>query len=128
MRALLDTHTFLWLTADEGQLSQTALAFAKDPSNELLFSLASAWEIAIKFGRGNLKLQGALDELLVDAPKKLLLRVLPIEVAHLIAVASLPPHHGDPFDRLLVAQSMVEKVPILGSDNAFDAYGVTRIW
>jgi PIN domain nuclease of toxin-antitoxin system len=128
MPALLDTHAFLWLASDEGRLSRNALEYVKDTSNRLFLSIASSWEIALKVGRGRLQIDVPLLELLTDVPQRLSVDVLPIQASHLIAVASLPEHHRDPFDRLLVAQSLVEGLPIVSVDGALDAYGVTRIW
>jgi PIN domain nuclease of toxin-antitoxin system len=128
MRALIDTHTFLWLAADQAKLSSRVLPIVKDPGNTLLFSMASAWELAIKVGRGKLQLQTTLEQLLVDVPKQLLLETLQIVPRHLVAVAQLPEHHKDPFDRLLVAQAQAENLPLLSADAVLDAYGIQRIW
>ena len=128
MRALIDTHTFLWLALDESKLSPAVLPVVKDPANTLLFSTASAWELAIKTGRGKLQLRITLEELIVETPKRLLLEPLQIASTHLVAVARLPDHHKDPFDRLLVAQCQVENLPLISADGILDAYGIQRIW
>lgn len=128
MRALIDTHTFLWLALDDSKLSRAVLPVVSDPANTLVFSMASAWELAIKAGRGKLQLRITLEELIIDAPNRLLLESLQIAPAHLVAVARLPEHHKDPFDRLLVAQAQVEGLPLISADAVLDAYGIRRMW
>lgn len=128
MPALLDTHAFLWLTGDQTRLSDAASEYLRDAQNRLFLSVASAWEIAIKHGKGRLELDIPLSELLADVPSRLSIDLLPITPAHLVQVAALPEHHRDPFDRLLVAQCPVEKLPLVSADGVLDAYGIRRIW
>jgi PIN domain nuclease of toxin-antitoxin system len=128
MRLLLDTHTFLWLAADSPELSERARAAFLDPGNELRLSLASVWEIAIKASLGKLVLRTTVDSLVREAVQQRGIALLPIELAHVLRVRDLPFHHRDPFDRLLVAQAESERLTILGRDEAFDRYGVTRVW
>jgi PIN domain nuclease of toxin-antitoxin system len=128
MTGLIDTHTFLWMTADESKLGSKASEFLSQLENRVLLSVASEWEIAIKFGKGRLALSVPLDELLTSTVSKLSIEVMPIRPEHLIQVAALPEHHRDPFDRLIVAQALVEKLPLVSADSALDAYGVLRIW
>ena len=128
MPALIDTHAFLWLTGDQTRLSDAALAYLRDAQNRLLLSVASAWEIAIKHGKGRLELDIPLSELLADVPSRLSVDLLPITPAHLVQVATLPEHHRDPFDRLLIAQCLVEQLPLVSADGVLDAYGIQRIW
>lgn len=128
MPALIDTHTFLWMASDELRLGPTALAYVKDRNNRLLLSIASGWEIAIKVGNGRLAIGVPLQELLLNVPARLGITLLPISPAHLVTVASLPKHHNDPFDRLLVAQCLVESIPFVSADAAMDAYGIHRLW
>ncbi|HEX8522582.1 MAG TPA: type II toxin-antitoxin system VapC family toxin [Tepidisphaeraceae bacterium] len=97
MPALIDTHTFLWLVSDAGKLSELAKSHIQDTQNRLLLSMASAWEIAIKFGHGRLELDVPLEQLLIDVPRQLAIDMLPIQASHLVKVASLPQHHRDPF-------------------------------
>ncbi len=128
MRALLDTHAFLWFVLDDPQLSDAAKAVIADGNNEILVSPASYWELAIKVGMGKYALTVSFTEFWrsnIDANQ---FSVLPIEVEHAAALLTLPPHHKDPFDRLLIAQAIVEQVPLLSGDEAFDAYGARRIW
>jgi PIN domain nuclease of toxin-antitoxin system len=128
VRLLLDTHTFLWFLADDPQLSPTARSLIEDGTNEILLSMASLWEIAIKVSLGKLTLGGAFATFIPDQLTLNAFGLLPIELAHVTAVAALPFHHRDPFDRLLVAQALVEPLPIISRDPALDAYGVTRKW
>lgn len=105
MRLLLDTHTFLWFLADDPQLSPAARRLIEDGTNEILLSMASLWEIAIKVSLGKLTLGGAFATFIPDQLTLNAFGLLPIELAHVTAVAALPFHHRDPFDRLLIAQA-----------------------
>lgn len=128
MRILLDTHAFLWAAADAPQLSPKARALFTAADNELLLSVASVWEMAIKASLGKLRLELPLDRLVRGGLAQPGLRLQHIELDHALRVRRLPWHHRDPFDRLLVAQALAEGVPLLSRDAAFDAYGVERIW
>lgn len=128
MHALVDTHAFLWFVADDPRLSAAALDLMRDTSNGLSLSIASAWEIAIKVGRGRLKIDAPLDELFTIVPRQLSMDLLQIKPPHLVTVAQLPDHHRDPFDRLMVAQCLNEDILIISSDSAMDAYDVQRLW
>lgn len=128
MNLLLDSHTFLWFVWDDPQLSPTAKALIEDPANRSLVSVASCWEIAIKIGLKKLDLGEPATTFL---PRELATNgfdLLGIELIHATSVESLPPHHKDPFDRLLVAQSMIEKLPVVSVDAQLDPYGITRLW
>lgn len=127
MEMLLDTHVFLWFIMGSPNLTAEARSLIEDEKNRKFISIASLWEIAIKSSIGKLTLSSPFDKLI---PQQLSLNgfeLLPIEIAHLAAVVTLPFHHRDPFDRLLIAQSMVEKMPIVSSDSAFAAYNITRL-
>ena len=128
MKLLLDTHTFLWMSLDDPQLSQTARDLLADLENELWLSPASYWEIAIKISLGKYLLSEPLDEFVNREITNNNISVLAISTQHAQAVATLPFHHNDPFDRLLVAQDMTEQMAIVSKDNTFDAYGVQRLW
>jgi PIN domain nuclease of toxin-antitoxin system len=128
MKLLLDTHTFIWFIMGSPNLSAHARALIEDVANEKFLSVASLWEIAIKLSIGKLSLSAPFDVLI---PQQLNLNgfeLLNLEIDHAAAVATLPFHHRDPFDRLLIAQVMVEKMPIVSIDAVFDAYPVTRLW
>jgi PIN domain nuclease of toxin-antitoxin system len=128
MRLLVDSHAMLWFVQANANLSAAASAALADPSNELLFSAGSIWEIAIKVGLGKLTLAKPFPVFMCHAISSNNLVVLPIELAHMTALIGLPLHHRDPFDRLLVAQAIVEQTSIVSVDSAFDAYPVTRLW
>ena len=128
MRLLLDTHTFLWFILDDPRLSPAARAMLIDPANELLLSPASYWEIAIKVSLGKYTVPGEFAEFMDAQVRENRLTILPIAIGDVAEVAQLPFHHRDPFDRLLVGQALVEKVPIVSTDPAFDAYGIVRMW
>lgn len=128
MRLLLDTHALLWFVWNHPNLSAAARALMTDPKNTLLFSAASIWEIAIKVGVGKLALADPFDVFMNQAINTTGVAVLPVEVLHAAALPALPFHHRDPFDRMLVAQALVEGIALVSVDNVFSVYGVTRYW
>lgn len=129
MRLLLDTHAFLWFALNDRQLSATARALILDPNNRIELSPASYWEIAIKVSiRKYTLINKPFEQFIDDIVKANNFLILPILVRHVAVVASLPFHHNDPFDRLLVAQALVEQIPIVSVDPDLDAYGITRLW
>ena len=128
MRALLDTHAFLWWVTDDARLSGTAREVIADGRNEIHFSAASGWEIAIKARLGRLTVPDDLARFMTGQIEQNGFRSLAIELAHALRVHSLEDLHRDPFDRMLVAQSMVENLPIPGRDAQITAYGVESIW
>lgn len=128
MRLLIDSHALIWYVDQHQQLSSTSHAAISDPSNELLLSAGSIWEIAIKIGIGKLVLTQPYSLWMSRALTDLGVTVLPITVEYADVQASLPKHHSDPFDRLMVAQAIVEKIPIVSADAMMDAYGITRVW
>jgi len=130
VRLLLDTHTIYWYVEDDPQLSATARTLIQDASNEILMSPASYWEIAIKISIGKWRLNRPYEEFIDVALKQYGFQILPILPTHTALLIKLPfpPGHKDPFDRLLVSQSLVEQIAIVSADPALDAYGVTRLW
>ena len=128
MKALLDTHTFLWWNLDDPQLSDKVREFIGDGRNEIYLSAASTWEIAIKAAKGRLELPDAPDQYVADRIRLHHFSTLPIEISHTLHVYDLPPIHADPFDRLLVAQSQMEGLPILTADLEIKRYQVELIW
>lgn len=128
MRLLLDTHTLLWFALSDPQLSGTATALIMDPANEKLISPASYWEVAIKISVKKYALSKPYEVFMNEAIDKNGFGYLHIEPKHTAVLATLPFHHKDPFDRLLAAQALVESIPIVSSDTALDAYGITRLW
>jgi PIN domain nuclease of toxin-antitoxin system len=113
---------------DNASLSRSARARIADEGNECVLSLASAWEMAIKVSIGKLELPGPVGRFVEEQMAANAVDPLPIELPHLARVATLPFHHRDPFDRLLVAQALDEKLTIVSADPIFKAYGVKRVW
>ena len=128
MRLLLDTHAFLWFFIGDASLSATARALIEDESNEKFFSVASLWEIAIKVSIGKLTLSAPFDEIFPDQLTNNGIDLLGITPSHVSPLTTLPFHHRDPFDRLLIAQAMIDQMQIVSIDRAFDDYLVTRLW
>jgi PIN domain nuclease of toxin-antitoxin system len=127
MRLLIDTHTFLWFINDSSQLSTIAKTLLESDA-DLWISIASLWEIAVKVSIGKLTLPQPFDAFIPLQLQTNKIEVLQIAIPHLNTVSTLPLHHRDPFDRLLIAQALVEQVPIIGGDTIFDDYGINRIW
>jgi PIN domain nuclease of toxin-antitoxin system len=125
---LLDTHTFLWWNMGDERLSPRASQFIADGQNEIFLSAASAWEIAIKARRGRLVLPEQPAHYVVQRLARHHFQSLPVQLSHALHVFNLPDYHQDPFDRLLVAQSQLENLPLLTGDEAIKRYGVEIIW
>ena len=128
MKYLLDTHTLLWFLSGDEKLSGRARLLIDDPSNEKFLSIASLWEIAIKAGLGKIDLDKPFEQMFPERLDFNRIRILAITVDSLIKLATLPFHHRDPFDRLIIAQGLVENLPIISVDTDFDAYGIDREW
>lgn len=128
MRLLLDTHVFLWWVNDAPELSAKARASIRKGQNECFLSVASAWEMAIKVSTGKLVLSQSVERFIPEQLAANGFRLLEIDFRHAARVESLPFHHRDPFDRLLVAQAMSEKMAVVSADAALSDYGIKRIW
>ncbi len=128
MRALLDTHSILWYAFGDPKLSTLAKSLIDDPVNEKLLSIVSPWEVGIKVSSGKLTVAKPVDIFFASEINLLSLQLLPITLAHVACISTLPFHHRDPFDRMLIAQSLIEGIPIISADAVFDAYGITRLW
>ena len=128
MRYLLDTHSLIWFIGGDLQLSVHARQLIDDEGNELFISIASLWEMAIKFSIGKLNLEQLFEKLFPEQLDNNSIEILDITVGHLKAVCYLPFHHRDPFDRSIIAQAQVERLPIISVDTVFDDYGVKRGW
>ena len=124
MKLLLDTHIFIWWADQPEKLSQAALSALEDEANELILSVVSVWEMQIKFQLGKLKLSVPLKELVKNQQETNDLQISPLELKHVLALNPLPLHHKDPFDRLLIAQSIEEDLILVTSDSQFSAYSV----
>jgi PIN domain nuclease of toxin-antitoxin system len=125
---LLDSHALIWAVDNPGRLGGQAAIALQDADNQLLVSAGTMWELAIKIGLGKLSLTLPFRQWFTNATQDLGLSILAITVAHADEQSKLPKHHGDPFDRLLVAQALVEDLTIVSADHTFDRYGVTRVW
>lgn len=123
---LLDTHALLWWLADDPRLPAVARTAISSPSNEVFVSAASIWEAGIKQAIGKLTL--AADTSLGDIATDEGFTPLPITHEHAVAAAQLPPHHRDPFDRMLVAQATHEGLVLVSGDHALERYGVATVW
>lgn len=126
MRYLLDTHAFLWAASDPSRLSPIAREACE--AGDLWLSVVSIWEIALKVQIGRLQLPGPLREFITRQLRVGQITVLPIHAHHVFRLATLPLHHRDPFDRMLVAQSLEEGVPLISRDPELAPYDVQRIW
>lgn len=128
MKLLLDTQTWLWMQAASKRLGAQARGLIMDPTNELLLSAVSSWEIAIKYRLGKLPLPMTPDKYVPSRMRSSGTRPLPIAHAHTLRVAELPDYHDDPFDRLLIAQAQLDGLTILTSDRTFAKYDVPVRW
>lgn len=128
MRYLIDTHTFLWFVTNDSKLSHDALDLIENDANAIFLSIASLWEMGIKFSIGKLKIHKPFQEFVDEQIHVNQLQLLNIEPSHITMVSILPFHHRDPFDRMLIAQAITEKMSIISADTAFDSYGITRLW
>jgi PIN domain nuclease of toxin-antitoxin system len=127
MKLLLDTHAFIWFVENDTNLPIKLRNQIEDTENEILISIASLWEMAIKTSLGKLEMASDIPSLInkIEANGFSMLPILP---EHTVCVASLPFHHRDPFDRMLIAQTIIEKIKIITKDPVFDDYGVDWLW
>ncbi len=128
MKVLLDTHCWLWWTAEPQRLGEHARRLIRDGGNTVLLSAASSWELAIKYALGRLALPEPPHDFVPRRLARDSIAPLPVHHAHALQVAALPRHHRDPFDRLLVAQAQLERVPIITVDRQFEPYDIEIIW
>jgi PIN domain nuclease of toxin-antitoxin system len=128
LNLLLDTHSWLWMLAAENRLSSLSRALVRDTGNEVWLSAASAWEIAIKHANGQLRLPEQPSVFVARCLAEDGLKPLPILHAHALRAGELPPHHRDPFDRLLIAQAQLERLTLLTADRQLAKYDVPIHW
>jgi PIN domain nuclease of toxin-antitoxin system len=128
LRVLLDTHALLWWLADDPALTRTAARIIADTKNTVVVSAASAWEIAIKVRLGKLPTAASLLSDFCNQIEREGFDLLAISAEHAIRGGLLPGPHRDPFDRMLIAQSQAENIPVITNERAFDSYGVRRLW
>ena len=125
---LFDTHSFIWWADEPAKLSATALTALEDDNNRLFLSDVSIWEMQIKVQLGKMKLKLPLRDLLESQQRNNEVEILPITTEHILALDNLPFHHKDPYDRLLVAQGIIEDFTIVTVDSEFSAYLTTLLW
>ena len=128
MRILLDTCAFLWLVTDDPQASELAKEIFLKEDNELLLSAVTGFEIAVKYSLGKLRLAEPPKEFITNRINANALTELPVSMTHALILQNLPLHHKDPFDRQLVAQAMVNQIPLLSADQQLSAYDINRLW
>ena len=128
MRLLLDTHAFLWFIQGIDSLSDAARSSIEDSANQKLISIASLWEIATKVSIGKLEVEMPMTELVEKQVLGNAFGILSIAPEPLNELAKLPFHHKDPFDRLIIAQSLAEDMPIVSTDRAFRGYSAQWVW
>lgn len=127
MSYLLDTQALIFFFENDLRLSPKAKALIEDPQNQIFVSIASLWEIAIKISIGKLHPTQPLKKFFERIPQEAM-DLMNLSESHILAVSAIPLHHRDPFDRLIIAQAIVEKLEIISNDVAFDAYPVKRVW
>lgn len=128
LRLLLDTHTFLWWINDAPELSEASRQVISNTDNDCFLSVASCWEMAIKSSLGKLSLSKPVDRFVLDQITENGFLMLNIELRHVAIVESLPFHHRDPFDRLLIGQAISDKLTIITADSMFSKYDAKLIW
>lgn len=128
MKLLLDTHVFLWWVSDAPELSVPARTAISDPGNTCYLSLASCWELSIKSATGKLKLKKPVERFVTEQIRHNNFLLLNIKLCHVAGVETLPFHHRDPFDRLLIAQAKAERMTLVTADASLTAYGVRCLW
>jgi PIN domain nuclease of toxin-antitoxin system len=125
---LLDTHTFLWAVSEPARIPRRVLAALQRRTNELHLSAVSIWEMAIKRSIGKLSTDIGIGELIELGQRKMQLQTMDVTAGHALLVETLPWHHRDPFDRLLIAQALWEDITVVGADSRFDDYSAKRLW
>lgn len=124
MDVLLDTQIILWAISGDKRLSKKNSTIFLDPANNLYFSIAGYWEIAIKVSIGKLKLNKQWAKIIKREMQLNFIKLLPITMEHCNCLAELPFHHRDPFERIMIAQAQIEKMPLLSDDNQFKKYTI----
>lgn len=127
MQFLLDTHALIWFFSGDIKLSDTARVLIEDIDNIKYISLASVWEMSIKQSKGKLTLSLPLDDYIQEKIRLEDFQLLNIKLSHLKVISQLPFHHNDPFDRLLIAQAIVENISIISQDSMFNSYDISLI-
>lgn len=128
MKLLLDTHAFIWLNTQPSRLSSNVMGLLTSGLHDIYLSIASPWEMQIKSQLGKLSLDVSLSELIDTSVNRNNISLLNIEFKHIDYLANLPLHHNDPFDRIMIAQALLENMAIISVDSAFSKYQVPIVW
>ena len=128
MKYLLDTHSFLWFVLDDKRISTKAKSIIKDRQNEIFFSAASAWEMAIKIKLNRIKIKGELESFISEQLVTNSFIPLSITISHSLYTERLPQFHKDPFDRMIIAQSIVENLQLISKDKDVKKYKIATVW
>jgi len=128
VKYLIDTHTLIWIVTNNSKLSDKARSLYLDSDNDIYFSMASIWEMAIKISIKKMSIQTSLINFINDDIVGNNIKILNINIPHICYLEKLPFHHRDPFDRLILSQGITESIPVISSDKKFDLYPVNRIW
>ena len=128
MRLLLDSNALIWSVSEPARLSIVAKQAIRNPENQIVVSLVSLWEITIKIGKGGLPQLGSSIQYLLDEVREQRFELLQLRPEHLLALGKLERHHRDPFDRLLIAQGIAERLPVATSDPSFSKYPIEIFW
>ena len=128
MKLLSDTHSFIWSFSNTKKLSPTAAQAFKNPANQIFLSVASVWEMQIKIALGKMVFNDTLESILSEQQTINGIQIFPVQLAHALYLENLPPHHKDPFDRLLISQAIVENMTLVSADADFAKYQVKLLW
>ncbi len=128
MNLLLDSHTFIWWRDETHKLSSTALTEILNSKNDVFLSVVTAWELQIKISLNRFSIRGGLENAIKDEQRNNNFHILPVKLSHALYLENLPPHHKDPFDRLLISQAIVENMTLISADNNFGKYKVNLLW
>ncbi|MCA6589538.1 MAG: type II toxin-antitoxin system VapC family toxin [Pseudanabaena sp.] len=128
MKLLLDTHAFMWWHSEPECIPKSTLTLLQDPDHELILSVVSLWEMQIKIQLGKLTLRDDLEIMLKIQQERNNISLISVTLPHILELKNLPPHHKDPFDRMLIAQSKVENATLISRDSVFKSYECSLIW
>ena len=128
MNLLLDSHTFVWWRDEPRKLSSTAFTEISNPNNDIFLSVVTVWELQIKIALRKFTINGGLKNAIDDEQQNNGFQILPINLSHALNLKNLPPHHKDPFDRLLISQAIVENMTLVSADANFAKYQVNLLW
>ncbi len=128
MKLLLDSHSFVWWRDEPVKLSPTAFAEISNPINDVFLSVVTVWELQIKTALNKFTIKGGLETAVKNEQQNNSFQILPVNLSHALYLENLPPHHKDPFDRLLISQAIVENMILVSADTSFAKYQVNLLW